>query len=139
MKKTTPQRKKGHAGAKLTTLVAAAGLVAAAVVYLRRRGIDPKTELKKLGLSAKGAAQILRGESKTAYDELRSTVIAQLATRNEKPTRQVVLATVDALMATVRKHAGMSATQLKPIPDQLKAEWQDIRTRAVKQKTQTDS
>lgn len=132
MTRTNDQRTL-HPGRTLTVLAAAAGLVAAAFIYLRKRGVDPKAELKKLGLTAKSVTSILRGESKAAYGDLRSAVVRELTDREGKPTRQMVGQAVDAVLAAVRRHAGLTATQLKPIADQLKADWQDIRRRVARQ------
>lgn len=134
---TPKQQRTSHPGRTLTVLAAAAGLVAAAFVYLRKRGVDPKTELTKLGLTARSAASILKGESKAAYEDLRSAVVQELASRTGKPTQQTIGQAVDTVLVSVRKHAGLTATQLKPIAVQLKAEWQDIRKRVVAKSGET--
>lgn len=126
MTTTKKQQRTTHPGRTLTVLATAAGLAAAAFVYLRKRGINPKAELKKMGLTAKSAAAILKGESRAAYNDLRDAVVQELAHRTGKPTRQTVGKAVDAVLATARKHAGLTVTQLKPLAEQLKEDWQDI-------------
>ena len=129
---TPKQQHTAHPGRTLAVLAAAAGLVAATFVYLRKRGVDPKTELTKIRLTARSAASILKGEGKAAYDDLRSAVVQELANRKGKPTQQTVGQAVDVVLASVRKHARLTAAQLKPLAAQLKGDWQNIRRRVAK-------
>ncbi len=132
--KHQPQERKGHPGFALASLAAAAGLVAAAFVYLRRRGVNPTTELKKLGNTARSLGAILHGESAAAYKEVRQAVVEQLVAKGAPVNRTTVYAAINEVLRTLRKHAGVTATQLKPLADQLKAEWEYVRRTAAQQK-----
>ncbi len=130
--------RRSHAGraVALTTLAAAAALVGAAYVYLRRRGIDPKQAAKRVGARAKSVSALLSGEAKAAYQDVRQAIVDELALRSERPTQRTVLAATNRVLAALRKHGTLTKTELAAVAEQLRADLASIQQAAqTKKKT----
>lgn len=117
------------------TLVAAAGLAAAAFVYLRRRGIDPKKPVSVAKKGAKSAKNILTGESKAAYQEVRAAIVAELAKDKEEPSKKRVLSAVKAVMDTLHTRGAMTKNEFAALLKQLNTEWQTIQREASRKQS----
>ncbi len=132
------EKKKTHkarTGFALATI--AAGLVAAAAVFLRKRGIKPVDEAKKVRGTAKEAEVILKGETKQAYAEIRQAVVDELTKSKGAISKPIAERTIRKVLAIVRKHGNMTARELKPLGERLSAEWKAIVAAAKQQKTTT--
>lgn len=131
----TNEKKKTHkarTGFALATL--AAGLVVAAAVFLRRRGIKPADEARKVRGTAKEAEVILKGETKQAYAEIRQAVVDELAKSKGAISKPITERTIRKVLAIVRKHGHLTAQELKPLGERLAAEWKAIVAAARQQK-----
>lgn len=111
-------------------MTVAAGLAAAALMYLRKRGIRPADEARKFKGRAKTAADILKGESKAAYQEVRATIVAELAESDEPITKPLVFRTIKEVLAALKKHKELTGKQLNLLGEELKTDWKSLLTSA---------
>lgn len=129
------EKKKTHkarTGFALVTL--AAGLAAAAAVFLRRRGIQPVDEARKVGGTAREAKGILQSETMQAYAEIRQAVVDELAKSKGAISKSIAERTIRKVLSIVRKHGHLTAQELKPLGEHLAAEWKAIVAAAKQQK-----
>lgn len=124
--------KKGLAAT--ATITVAAGLAAAALLYLRKRGIHPADEARKFKGRAKSAADILKGESKAAYQEMRATIVAELAESNEPITKPLVFRTIKEVLGALKKHGELTSKQLNLLGEELKTDWKSLLISAKRRK-----
>jgi len=130
-KKKSSRAKKGFL--LTTTIAAAAGLVGAALIYMRKRGIEPGPSAKKLGARAKTAGTILRGESKQAYEDVRHIIIERMVESEEPITKPLVLASTKDILAVLKQRGDITKGEFQELTNTLKADWQSL-VRDAKQK-----
>lgn len=131
-KKKSSRAKKGFL--LTTTIAAAAGLVGAALIYMRKRGIDPEASAKKLGARAKTAGAILRGESKQAYSDVRGIIIERMIETEEPITKPLVIATIKEILASLKQRGDITKGEFQELTNTLKADWQSILRDAQREK-----
>lgn len=123
-KKKSSRAKKGFL--LTTTIAAAAGLVGAALIYMRKRGIDTDASAKKLGARAKTAGTILRGESKQAYNDVRGIIVERVIETEEPITKPLVIATMKEILASLKQRGDITKGEFQELTNTLKADWQSI-------------
>ncbi len=130
-----PKRSVAKRGLMLTTAVAtAAGLVGAALLYLRKKGISPKEGAKTLSTRAKSAGAIFKGESRAAYIEIHDAIVQELVDAEGPVTKQSVHRTIDRVLRALKAHGDMTKSELRLLGDQLKADWKGLQKTAQGQK-----
>ncbi|MBI3957055.1 MAG: hypothetical protein HY340_03655 [Candidatus Kerfeldbacteria bacterium] len=130
--KHTPAKRFSNAkkGLALTTAIAAAaGLAGAALLYLRRRGIDTERGTRMLGGKAKKAGRILSQEAKQAYGEIRDIIIEEAAA-HDRVTKTVILATIKQMLGTFKRRGSLTKDEFEELAAELKDDWESLEAEA---------
>ncbi|MFH1171082.1 MAG: hypothetical protein V1778_00910 [bacterium] len=122
------QAKKGF---YLTTAVAAAaGLAGAAILALRRRGVDTDAAAKKLRSRVRSAGTILSGESRQAYNDVRQIIIRRIA-ESEKPlTKALIVSTVKEILSAFKGRSALTKEEFNALAKEFQTDWRALKEEA---------
>lgn len=113
-----------------TTIAAAAGLVGAAILYLKKRGVDTDAGARTLKKRARSLGAILSGESRQAYADIRKIIVSELVAQEDPVTKARVRATIRKALTALKERKSLTAAELRALGDQLQSDWKQLKGEA---------